>query len=123
MPMTIDAIEAIPFLSEPGALVEGLRLGGAGVWRWKIDSDQLEWTRNLENVHQLPSGSFDGTLSSFQQDLHPDDAEGVWQKIQASVETGAPYRAVYRTAPRPTNRIFGSRQPAGSSSGRMVPII
>jgi two-component sensor histidine kinase len=99
--MTIDAIEAIPFLSEPRALAEGLRLGGAGVWRWKIDSDQLEWTRNLESVHHLPPGSFDGTLSSFQRDLHPDDAEGVWQKIQACIQTGAPYRAVYRTAPRP----------------------
>jgi two-component sensor histidine kinase len=96
-----EIVETIAFLSEPDALVEGLRLGCAGVWRWKIDSDQLEWTRNLEGVHHLPPGSFDGTLSSFQRDLHPDDAEGVWKKIMESIETGAPYRAVYRTAPRP----------------------
>lgn len=94
----------IAFLSEPSALEEALRLGGAGVWRWKIDSNQLEWTPNLENVHQLPPGSFDGTLSSFQRDLHPDDAEDVWQKITASIKTGTPYRAVYRTAPRQNER-------------------
>ncbi len=96
-----DTPPAVSFLCEPGALVEGLRLGGAGVWRWKIDSEQLEWTKNLESVHHLPPGAFDGTLSSFQRDLHPDDAAGVWQKIAESIQTGTPYQAVYRTAPRP----------------------
>ncbi len=90
----------IPFLSAPEALEEGLRLGEAGIWRWRIDSDALEWTRNLEAVHDLPPGSFDGTLASFQRDLHPDDAVSVWRAIRTSVETGAPYRAIYRTAPR-----------------------
>lgn len=99
---TIEAIsvEADSFLSDAGALDDGLRLGGAGVWRWRIDSDRLQWTRNLETVHHLPPGSFDGSLSSFHRDLHPDDADGVWQKIKATIETGDPYRAVYRTAPR-----------------------
>lgn len=91
----------LPWLSDTQALEDGLRLGGAGVWRWKIGSEQLEWTRNLESVHRLPAGAFDGTLTSFQRDLHPADAGDVWQKITASIETGAPYAAVYRTAPRP----------------------
>lgn len=89
------------FLSEASALEEGLRLGGVGVWRWKIDSDLLHWTKNLESVHHLPPGSFEGSLSSFQRDVHPDDADGVWRKIKASIEEDRPYRAVYRTSPRP----------------------
>lgn len=91
----------IAYLAASGALEDGLRLGGAGVWRWQLGSERLEWTRNLESVHNLPPGSFDGTVSSFQRDLHPDDARQVWKKITASIETGGPYRAVYRTAPRP----------------------
>lgn len=87
-------------LVDIAALEDGLQLGGAGVWRWKIDSDHLEWTRDLEIVHGLPAGSFDGTLASFRRDLHPDDAEAVWRQIRECVETGAQYRAVYRTAPR-----------------------
>lgn len=95
-----EASAAVTFLVDPAALEEGLRLGGAGVWRWKIDGQSLEWTRNLESVHHLPSGSFDGSLQSFQHDIHPEDVASVWGKITRSIETGAPYRAVYRTAPR-----------------------
>jgi len=91
---------ASAFLSENAALEEGLQLGGVGVWRWRINSECLQWTRNLESVHHLPRGSFDGSLASFQRDLHPEDADDVWRKIKLSIETGAPYRAVYRTAPR-----------------------
>ena len=91
----------VAHLAESAALQDGLRLGGAGVWRWRIDSEELGWSRNLESIHNLPPGSFDGTLSSFQSDLHPDDADEVWQKISASIETGKPFQAVYRTAPRP----------------------
>lgn len=93
-----NSTDAVRFLSEVTALTEGLRLGGAGVWRWRVGGDQLDWTANLESVHHLPPGSFDGTLSSFQRDLHPDDADSVWQKITASIDTEGPYRAVYRTA-------------------------
>jgi two-component sensor histidine kinase len=88
------------FLEESASLLVGLRMGGVGVWRWKIDSDALQWTANLENVHDLPAGSFDGTLSSFQNDIHPDDVQKVWSEIQTTLRTGAPYRTVYRTAPR-----------------------
>lgn len=88
------------YLTAPTALEEGLRHGGAGVWRWRIDGEQLEWTSNLESIHRLPHGSFDGTLTSFQLDLHPDDASYVWKQIETSITTGLPYWAVYRTAPR-----------------------
>lgn len=87
-------------LRDGDAVFEGLTLGRVGVWRWKIDSDSLEWTPNLEAMHDLPAGSFDGTLTAFQRDLHPDDAAVVWQSIQHSVATGSPYRAVYRTRSR-----------------------
>ncbi len=93
--------QSVTYLAASDALLDGLRLGGAGVWRWRIDSEELDWSQNLEGVHNLPKGSFDGTLSSFQRDLHPEDAQDVWQKITTSIEKGAPFRAVYRTAPRP----------------------
>ena len=98
-----DQMKGISFLSDSDALQEGLYMGRAGVWRWKIDTDQLQWTKNLESIHHLPTGSFDGTLSSFQRDVHSDDAADVWRKIQQSIDTGEPYCAIYRTAPRPNS--------------------
>ena len=42
-----------------------LGAGGVGVWRWKIDGETLAWSRNLEDIHHLPAGNFDGTFQSF----------------------------------------------------------
>lgn len=88
------------FVSDVGTLLAGIRAAGVGVWRWAIDSDELQWSRNLEAIHGLPEGSFDGTLSSFQRDIHPDDAARVWARISSTLETGEPYRVVYRTNPK-----------------------
>jgi PAS domain S-box-containing protein len=88
------------FVSDVGTLAEGIRAAGVGVWRWAVESDELQWSQNLEAVHGLPEGSFDGTLASFQRDIHPDDAAHVWARISATLESGEPYRVVYRTNPR-----------------------
>lgn len=98
--MKAESEARVDFLSDGRKVLDGLRMGAVGVWRWKIDSDQLEWTANLESVHGLPPGSFDGTLASFQRDIHPDDVDTVWESISISLRTGEPYRTVYRTAPR-----------------------
>lgn len=90
----------VDFLCDGGALLDAMETCGVGVWRWQLGSDRLEWTRNLEAVHKLPGGSFDGTLASFSRDIHPDDAEAVWREIRQTVETGRPYEVRYRTAPR-----------------------
>lgn len=83
---------------DPQQLLPGLRLGGVGVWRWRIGSEDLAWTENLEHIHRMAPGSFDGTLASFRSDLHPDDAERVWQAISRTIGTGTPYAVVYRSA-------------------------
>ena len=80
---------------------DALRHGGVGVWRWKVDTEELHWSDNLEALHGLPDGRFDGTLSSFQRDLFPEDADAVWLAIRKTLATGGPYRAVYRSSEAP----------------------
>jgi len=92
--------EMIGYITDAGTMMDGIAAGGVGVWRWAVDSDRLQWTSNLEAIHNLPPGSFDGTLSSFRRDIHPDDAARVWAKISMTLESGEPYRIVYRTAPK-----------------------
>jgi PAS domain S-box-containing protein len=95
-----EAIERTAFLNDSRSLIEGIRMGGVGVWRWKIESEVLEWSENLERLHGLSAGAFDGTLASFRRDIHPEDVQGVWNCIQNTLLTGDSYRAVYRTPPR-----------------------
>ena len=86
------------WLTDPQKLKLGLRMGAVGVWSWRIGTEDLEWTENLPDVHGIKPTSFDGTLSTFRRDLHSEDAERVWQAISHSIETGAPYTVVYRSA-------------------------
>jgi two-component sensor histidine kinase len=98
--MSAGIVERDPIhLSASAQVLEALRLGRVGVWRWRLGTDELQWSDNLEGIHALPGGTFDGTLSSFTGDIHPGDAAGVWTTIQGVIETGGPYEVVYRTNP------------------------
>ena len=76
-----------------------LGAGGVGVWRWKIDGETLAWSRNLEDIHHLPAGNFDGTFQSFARDIHEDDLDAVFDAVQAAVGDGGPYEVRYRNRP------------------------
>lgn len=110
--------ERMSFLSDAESLLDGLRVGGIGVWRWRIGSDSLDWTQNLEQVHGLPRGAFDATLSSFRRDIHPEDAAFVWERIEDAVSSGEPYRVVYRTAPREDEQPLWIETCGGTVTGR-----
>lgn len=73
--------------------------GGVGIWRWRIDGETLAWSRNLERIHDLPAGTFDGTFQSFARDIHEDDLAGVLAAVQSAVETGGTYEVRYRNRP------------------------
>ncbi|MFP1632496.1 sensor histidine kinase [Zhengella sp. ZM62] len=103
---------------DPDDIIPGLRLGEVGVWRWRIEGEALEWTENLEAIHRMEPGSFDGTLESFRRDLHPEDAEAVWLAITRSIETGEPYAVVYRSALARANRPVWIEAKGGVFHGR-----
>lgn len=87
------------FLSLGEEAEAGLAAGGVGVWRWKIDGETLAWSRNLEHIHHLPEGSFDGTFQSFARDIHEDDLDAVFAAVQAAVREGGSYEVRYRNRP------------------------
>lgn len=85
------------YLSDGARLLEGLDSSGVGVWRWTVDTSRLDWSPNLEGIHGLPMGAFDGTITTFRNDIDPADADHVWACIQHSLHSGDPYRVTYRT--------------------------
>lgn len=98
--MSEPAARPANYLVGAKELLQGLRLGGVGVWRWRIDGDELFWTDNLEAVHGDGGVGFDGTLESFRREVHPDDSDRVWKAVAEAVNNRTGYNAVYRTRPQ-----------------------
>lgn len=88
----------VEYLTEGETMLAGLCAGEVGVWRWRIGEDDVRWTENLETLHALQAGSFDGTLSSFRDHIHPDDIESVLHSIDKAVESEGSYQILYRHA-------------------------
>ena len=93
-----DAAAAFPDANSASIALEA---GQIGVWSWDVKSNVVQWSANLERIHGLSAGGFQGTFSSFQKDIHPEDLPEVMAAIQESLRSGKPYHAHYRLAPRP----------------------
>jgi two-component sensor histidine kinase len=90
-----------PFFPDLEIVARALEAANIGVWAWDTASNKITWSRNLEEIHRRPLGSFDGTFSCFEQDIHPDDRSIVIAAVKESLETGRPYSVIYRLPPRP----------------------
>ncbi len=77
-----------------------LDAGRIGTWSWDVGSESVRWSHNMEDIHDLPAGTFDGTFAAFQRDIHPDDQAEVQAAIRESVHSGKDYHVQYRLAPR-----------------------
>src|SRR5262245_33689984 len=77
-----------------------LEAGRIGIWSWDLATNRVTWSSNLEGIHRLPGGSFDGTLEFVRNDVHPDDRAQVLAAIEEALRTGTPRRILYRLPPR-----------------------
>jgi PAS domain S-box-containing protein len=77
-----------------------LEAGQVGVWCWDIAANAVTWSSNLESIHGMPAGSFDGTYACFEKDIHQDDRAKVAAALKEAVRTHGAYRTRYRISPR-----------------------
>ncbi len=75
------------------AALDGARIG---VWCWDVAADKLIWSSNLEAIHRLPPGGFDGTLAGFLRAVHPNDRGSVETAVREALRTHGPYCVRYR---------------------------
>ena len=94
------ADDAPGFFPDSKLVEDALESANIGVWSWDIASNRVTWSRNLEAIHRLPPGSFDGTIAFVQNDMHPDDRPQMRAAIEEALRTGAPFRMLYRLPPR-----------------------
>jgi PAS domain S-box-containing protein len=67
-----------------------------GTWEWEFASQTVTWSDNLERLHGLPPGPFDGTFASYEREIHPDDREHVLSGLRRAIEEGVPHDVEYR---------------------------
>jgi PAS domain S-box-containing protein len=67
-----------------------------GTWDWDLASNQVQWSDNLERLHGLPPGTFDGSFASYEREIHPEDRTRVLVAQRRAIEDGAPYDVEYR---------------------------
>jgi len=75
-----------------------LEASSMGTWEWDLSSQVMHWSANLEQLHGLPSGTFDGSFDSYVRAIHPDDREHVLASQRRAVAEGSPYEVEYRVA-------------------------
>jgi len=73
-----------------------LYAGRMGTWEWHIRTHQVVWSPSLEAIHGLVPGTFPGTFTAFQEDIHPDDRERVLAAITQALEQRQEYHIEYR---------------------------
>jgi len=91
---------ATAFFPDFSTVCIALEAGRIGVWSWDVATNAVTWSHNIEAIHGLPSGAFDGTYAFFERDIHPEDKPRVREALSASLRTGAPYWVHYRVVPR-----------------------
>ncbi len=80
-----------------------------GAWEVNLQTGEEIWSSQSEAILGFAPNTFDGTLASFLNQIHPDDRAYVQQANQEALQTGY-YRAEYRVVwPNQTIRWLSSR--------------
>lgn len=91
---------AAAFFPDFATIRAALEAGQIGIWSWDIATNTVTWSSNMEAIHGLPAGAFDGTYAFFERDVHDDDRIKVKEAIGEALRTGNPYWVRYRIVPR-----------------------
>jgi PAS domain S-box-containing protein len=67
-----------------------------GTWDWDVTAGTVRWSDNLERIHGLPVGTFDGTFDSYAREIHPDDRSRVMAAVERALGEGTAYEVEYR---------------------------
>jgi two-component system, cell cycle sensor histidine kinase and response regulator CckA len=67
-----------------------------GSFAWNVQTGLNTWTAKLEEMHGLPVGSFGRTQTAWEDLVHPEDRGRARERVQESLESGAPTEGEWR---------------------------
>jgi PAS domain S-box-containing protein len=78
-----------------------LEAANVGTWEWNIATGEDRWSENMESIHGMPPGSFQGTIKDMMRTVDPEDRDMVRGEIRRSIDSGKMYEVEYRTIVEP----------------------
>ena len=69
----MGAVRSAELAIEPEQSRLTLEGTGIGIWEWTVDTGEVRWSGNVEQLFGLPLGKLGSTYSEFMQIVHPDD--------------------------------------------------
>jgi len=75
-----------------------LALAGStdGLWDWDMLSNTVFYSDRFREILGYSPAEFPGTIDSFRNRLHPEDAEAIWAAIERHLQERVPYKVEYR---------------------------
>lgn len=68
-----------------------------GIWDWDLVNENLLWDKEMYPLFDIDADDFEGDYDAFEKTLHPDDKEGVYEKVQATISgKGVDYKDTFR---------------------------
>lgn len=67
-----------------------------GSWDWNIQTGEVHWSKNLEDLFGMAPGSFDGRYETVLAMIHPEDLPRVEQAIHSDLYNREPYNIEFR---------------------------
>jgi PAS domain S-box-containing protein len=77
-------------------LALAMRGGSMGAWSRDMTTDEVWWSPDLEEIVGLAPGSFDRTLTAFEDLVHPDDQAAVREAVNEAVARRSDYVIEFR---------------------------
>ena len=73
-----------------------MRGGRMGAWSRNLVTEEVWWSRELEEIFGLPPGGFDGSEDGFLSYVHPADREALMRAVGAAIEERRDYAVEFR---------------------------
>lgn len=73
-----------------------LDIARLGTWDWDLDTDKATWSESYCAMLGYEPGAISSSYEAWRARVHPEDAEAAEAAIRHTIDTGAPFRHVYR---------------------------
>jgi PAS domain S-box-containing protein len=98
------------------------QIANLGGWRYDMVEDRISWSDELFRIFGFDPGTFEPTLATYLERIHPEDQEGMQDVINEAIAERKPYEIVHRIV-RPSGEIrylHGRGEPVMDMQGNVV---